>query len=114
MRKMSACLSYGAHWRMPLISYTKKGELTEKEADAIKKYGSAWGCDICQEVCPYTLHAKRKGTIYTEVEFLKNNLTPILTREKINEMSDEEFNTRAYSWRGRKTISRNLDILENK
>ena len=92
----------------------KKGELTENEEQFIKKYGTAWGCDICQEVCPYTLYAKRKGSIYTEVEFFKSDLTPILTCEKINEMSDEEFNARAYSWRGRKTIARNLDILENK
>jgi hypothetical protein len=27
-------------------------------------------------------------------------------------MSDEEFSARAFSWRGRKTIERNLEILE--
>ena len=91
----------------------KKGELTEIEAGAIKKYGSAWGCDICQEVCPYTIHAKRKGTIYTEVEFFKKSLTPILDSDTVNSMSDEEFAERAYSWRGRNVISRNLKILEN-
>lgn len=92
----------------------KKGELTVKEAEAIKKYGSAWGCDICQEVCPFTLFAKKKGTIYTEVEFFKNQLIPTVTSSVLENMSDEEFSCRAYSWRGRNVISRNLKILENK
>ncbi len=92
----------------------KKGELTANEANAIKKYGSAWGCDVCQEVCPFTLHAKRKGTIYTEIEFFNKELIPILTSEKINAMSDEKFSCRAYSWRGRGAITRNLKIIENK
>ena len=92
----------------------KKGELTANEANAIKKYGSAWGCDICQEICPFTLRAKRKGTIYTEVDFFNEELIPILTSDKINEMSEEEFSHRAYSWRGRGAITRNLKIMEDK
>lgn len=92
----------------------KKGELDISEIDAIRKYGSAWGCDICQEVCPYTLHAKRKGTIYTEVDFFKTDLIPRLNEALISTMSDDEFAKRAYSWRGRNVITRNLKILEHK
>ena len=91
----------------------KKGELSNADSSAIKKYSCAWGCDICQEVCPYTLRAKRTGSIYTDVEFFKEELIPVLTSERLQSMSDEEFSQRAYSWRGRNTILRNLKIIEN-
>lgn len=90
----------------------KKGELTEIEQEMIKKYASAWGCDICQEVCPYTERALKGGSIYTNIEFFKESRTPYLTSEAIENMSDEEFLSRAYSWRGRQTILRNLKILK--
>ena len=92
---------------------TTLSEVLGVEIEAIKKYGSAWGCDICQEICPYTLHAKRQGTIYTEVEFFKKDLIPQLTSEILNAMTDEDFSCRAYSWRGRGVIERNLDIMKN-
>jgi epoxyqueuosine reductase QueG len=85
----------------------KKGELTDKEKELIKKYG-AWGCDICTEVCPHTKKAKEAQSIYSPIEFFNKNATPYLTYEEIEAMSDEEFSQRAYSWRGRETILRNL------
>ena len=92
----------------------KKGELNDSEKSALIKHGCAWGCDICQEVCPYTASAIAKGTIYTKVDFFNNFLTPILTCKAIKEMNDAEFRERAYSWRGKATIMRNLQILEEK
>ena len=52
----------------------KKGALTDNEAAHISKYGSAWGCDKCQEVCPYTLRAIKNGTIYTNIDFFKEEI----------------------------------------
>ncbi len=92
----------------------KKSELNEEEISLIKKHGCAWGCDICQKACPYTLKAINNGTIYTDVDFFKNERTPFLTSEIIEEMNDEEFKARAYSWRGKKVIKRNLEIIEGK
>ncbi len=91
----------------------KKGELTVAQKEHLKKHGCAWGCDICQEVCPHTEKALKNKTIYTNIEFFKKDLTPIITSEIIDQMSDEEFATRAYSWRKRETVKRNLEILEN-
>lgn len=90
----------------------KKGELDKTEADHIASYGCAWGCDICQEVCPHTLRAIKQGSIYSEIEFFKLDNTPYLTSGDILSMTDEQFAKRAYSWRGRNTILRNLNIIE--
>ena len=90
----------------------KKGELTEDERNAIRRFGTVWGCDRCQESCPYTLRAKAAGTIYTDVAYFKETLIPSLTADGLEAMSDEEFARRAYSWRGRKTVLRNLKAFE--
>ena len=91
----------------------KKGALTVDEIATIKKYGSAWGCDLCQEVCPHTIRAIKNQTIYTDIEYFKTEAVPILSSDLIDNMSDEEFSKRAYSWRKRETIRRNLEIIEN-
>ena len=90
----------------------KKGELSEDERNMIAKYGFAWGCDIWQEVCPHTGAARSRGSIYTSIPYFLRALTPRLTRELVLSMSDEEFSKRAYSWRGRETILRNLELIE--
>ncbi len=90
----------------------KKGELSKDEKKHLVSHGSAWGCDICSEVCPYTEAALKNGTIYSPIEFFNRQNTPMLTSELINSMSDEQFSQRAYSWRGREIILRNLKLLE--
>lgn len=92
----------------------KKGELDESEKALIKQGGCVWGCDICQEICPLTEKAIKDGTIYTSVEFFKNDLSPTLTSQQIEDMDEEDFRARAYSWRGKGVIARNLKILEEK
>ena len=104
MDKIGTCLS---------ALTQKKGILSETEEQAILKFGSVWGCDICQEVCPHTKKAIENGTIYTDIEYFKKDLIPYVTRENIEKMSDEEFARRAYSWRGRSVILRNVDLMEN-
>ena len=103
MEKIGVCLS---------ALTQKKGELSDDERSAIVKYGYAWGCDICQEACPHTQNAIKQGTIYTPIEFFKQDVTPYLTSDGVRSMTDEQFASRAYSWRGRNTIVRNLEILE--
>ena len=90
----------------------KKGELTEAEQQLLLQDGCAWGCDLCQEACPVTKAAKQSGSIYTTIDFFKQNAIPHLTVHTIETMSEEAFSARAYSWRGRKVILRNLEILE--
>ena len=88
----------------------KKGDLSEDEKAYIKKYGSAWGCDICQLVCPLVKKAIDGGA-ETPIEFFRENRIKNLTPEALSEMTDEEFKKRAFSWRGRATVERNLRLL---
>lgn len=90
----------------------KKGLLNDAEQAAILAHGCAWGCDRCQELCPVTVQAKKSGSIYTAIPFFKQAAIPHVTADAIRAMSEEEFCARAYSWRGREVILRNLEILE--
>jgi len=68
-----------------------------------------WGCDLCQSSCPHNKNPK-----LTPVEFFHRDRIPCLTREILDNMSDEDFEKRAFAWRKRKTIERNLEILYKK
>lgn len=90
----------------------KKGELDVAAQEALLSHGCAWGCDRCQEACPITQRAKKSGSIYTAIPFFEEDAIPHLTASHIENMSDDAFSKRAYSWRGRSAILRNLRILE--
>ena len=86
----------------------KKGTLSEEEYAFLSRFPSVWGCDVCQEVCPYTTSARMRGTIYTDIPFFKEQPIAHLTLSALDSMSDDTFAARAYAWRGRDTIRRNL------
>lgn len=104
MEKIGSCLS---------ALTQKKGTLSDEEKKSIKEYGSVWGCDICQTVCPHTQNALKNGTIFSPIPFFSENNIPILTEEILDGMDEEIFLTRAYSWRGKEPIARNLKILKD-
>ena len=88
-----------------MITQTK-GELSDDDKALIRRCGCAWGCDICQEVCPANADLPN-----TPEKFFKEGRTPYLTVQTVENMSDEAFAERAYAWKGRKCIIRNLEIL---
>ncbi len=88
----------------------KKGALTETERAYLKKYGSAWGCDLCQLVCPLNRAVLTEGR-ETPIDFFHHDRIPTLTSEMLEEMSGADFKRRAFSWRGKATLLRNLEIL---
>ena len=90
----------------------KKGVLTPDEQAAILRFGSVWGCDVCQAVCPHTKKATRDGTIYSPIPYFAEQPIAHLTGEILDGMSEEEFKSRAYAWRGRETIARNLRLFK--
>lgn len=86
----------------------RKGELSDEEIALMIKYNTVWGCDLCQTSCPHN-----RTPIETPVEFFYRDRIPCLTREILDSMTKEEFSSRAFAWRKRATIERNLDILHN-
>ena len=88
----------------------KKGAFSEEESAYLKKYGSAWGCDLCQLACPLNKKAMESG-VETPISFFHKDRIATLTAETLSAMSDEEFKARSFSWRGKAPLLRNLEIL---
>jgi len=89
----------------------KKGELSEEETELIKENGYAFGCDICQRVCPHNKNVKK-----SEINDFVTDIITKLELSEISAMSNREFmkeyKDRSFSWRGKGVVERNLKILE--
>jgi epoxyqueuosine reductase len=86
----------------------KKGELTKEEETLIKKSGYLWGCDVCMESCPLNSDLSEKFYSQNEIKYFLN-------KEEIEPLSNEEFNNkfadRAFKWRGKNVLLRNVKII---
>lgn len=101
------CISKGRIDKTKCLSdiTQKKGILSDNEILMIKKGGLAWGCDICQTVCPMNKNIKETD-IPAFIESAHHYLIPEEVTERIQ--------CSAYNWRGEKVILRNLKILNDK
>ncbi|MFW5789698.1 MAG: epoxyqueuosine reductase [Bacillota bacterium] len=93
------------------ISYLtqKKGVLSFKEDKLIGN--NFWGCDICQQVCPYN---NSKDAQHSRIIAAKTwpGITKIDPAEIIKAYIDKKklFSNYAFSWRGNRILVRNLLI----
>lgn len=85
----------------------QRGELTDEEIALMKEYNTVWGCDICQTVCPYN-----KTPTLTPIDFFYQDRIDKLTRDYLSTLTDEALRMRAFGWRGRAVLERNLDKTE--
>lgn len=77
----------------------RKGELSEEQKKIISDSGCAWGCDICQNVCPMNKNV--------EISPIKE----FFDTAKSAYESGDDITRRAFNWRGEAVIERNLKIL---
>lgn len=88
----------------------KKGILSKKERNIIND--CIWGCDQCQEICPYNKQIPRNLHPDFSVK-IKANIEEILNLDKNN--IPPKWNNTALSWRGLRILKRNtLIVIKNK
>lgn len=81
----------------------KKGTLSDREAEHLARGGMAWGCDVCTLACPHN-----RAPLVTPIEAFSSDVVPILTHQNL----DLLMVNRAFSWRGRAVLLRNLSLLD--
>ncbi len=77
----------------------RKGELSDEHRMLIKNSGCAWGCDACQLVCPHNADVKA-----TEIDEFISSFSPVA--------DVQDLESKAYGWRGRAVVERNIKIID--
>lgn len=91
----------------------KKGQLTPEEEALLRAHPLIWGCDLCQQVCPYNrapLPSPLGDLCGAEsVPYLAS-----LTAEDLEGLTNRSFRAkygdRAFAWRGPAVLRRNLEL----
>jgi epoxyqueuosine reductase len=94
------------------ISYItqKKGSLTDDEKSLLRRTGMVYGCDICQLSCPHN----RKAAETPIPEFSQDQVRSLAMDDLglTNKEFKGKYGNRAFAWRGRKVLERNIRICE--
>lgn len=100
----SKCISY--------LTIEKKGEFSNEENYNFNDY--IFGCDICQDVCPWN----NKSVKTTDSRFEPNNLLLSLTKKDWNEISEQTFNNIFADTAVKRTkysgLKRNIEFVDKK
>ncbi|SMC56716.1 epoxyqueuosine reductase [Papillibacter cinnamivorans] len=92
----------------------RKGALTPEEERRLKTLPTVWGCDLCQNACPYNA-----SPAVTAIDALagRTETAPYLAdlqREALEGLPEkafrEKYRNRAFSWHGKSPLIRNLGL----
>ncbi len=90
----------------------KKSPLTEEEKAIISRTPLIFGCDECQRVCPFNRSAV--SSVSTEAQADRISL---LTGKELDRLTNrtfkEKYGNRAFAWRGKTILKRNLEITRH-
>lgn len=109
-----SCLDNGTYDYRLCKSYLtqKKGDFTAEEEAVMKRTPLIFGCDVCQDVCPHN----KKAALTPLAEFRQDRLVTV-TYEQLSSLSNRQFHQcygqRAFAWRGKNTLLRNLKTVED-
>lgn len=89
----------------------KKGELAPEELAILKRTPLVFGCDECQRCCPYNARVP-----LTPIPEFRERRQARLTVEELEPLTNrqfkEKYGERAFAWRGKKLLLRNLALLD--
>lgn len=86
----------------------KKGELTGEEEALVKAHPLIWGCDCCQQACPYNASPE-----LSPLPEFREGLVDVLDGADLEGLTNrtfrEKYGDRAFAWRGPAPLRRNLE-----
>lgn len=87
----------------------RKGELTAEQEGLLRAHPLIWGCDSCQQVCPYNA-APALSPLPEFREGLVDALAGADLAGLTNRQFREKYPGRAFTWRGPAPLRRNLEL----
>ena len=90
-----------------LSAVSQKKKKSNEELIMLREAGIVWGCDICQNVCPYNKAAK-----VAPVAYFSESRKGIITKEFIENLDEGEFNKYAFAYKGKKIVLENIENIQ--
>ncbi|MBE6678576.1 MAG: epoxyqueuosine reductase [Ruminococcaceae bacterium] len=92
-----------------LSGVSQKKKKTEEELKILQQTKTVWGCDICQNACPYNRNA-----LFSQIAEFDSIALKHISAEIIEEMEDAQYKQYAFSYRPKKVITENFLTADGK